>query len=73
VLLTDSVMPSATGIALAEQMKKRFPVIKVIMMSGYTDRAITTEAASVSADLFLQKPFTTTMLLSGVRQVLEKS
>ena len=71
VLLTDSVMPSAKGIVLAEQMKNKFPEIKIIMMSGYTDRAITTEAASVSADLFLQKPFTTTMLLSGVRQVLE--
>lgn len=72
VLLTDSVMPSATGILVAEQVKQRFPKVKIIMMSGYTDRAVTTEAASANADLFLQKPFTPAMLLSSIREVLDR-
>lgn len=71
VLLTDSVMPTARGAVLAAQMKKLFPEIKIILMSGYTDRALTTDAASVSANLFLQKPFTTATLLKSIREVIE--
>jgi len=71
VLLTDSVMPSARGAVLAAEMKKLFPGIKIILMSGYTDRALTTDAASVSANLFLQKPFTTATLLKSIREVID--
>lgn len=71
VLLTDSVMPSARGAVLAAEMKKLFPGIKIILMSGYTDRALTTDAASVSANLFLQKPFTTATLLRSIREVID--
>jgi two-component system, cell cycle sensor histidine kinase and response regulator CckA len=52
-------------------MKKLFPGIKIILMSGYTDRALTTDAASVSANLFLQKPFTTATLLKSIREVID--
>ena len=73
VLLTDSVMPSARGAVLAAEMKKLFPRIKIILMSGYTDRALTTDGASVNANLFLQKPFTTATLLKSIREVLESA
>ena len=69
LLLTDSVMPSAAGAILVKEAKKQFPDIKIIMMSGYTDRTL--EIETVAADLFLQKPFTPSELLAQVRQILD--
>jgi CheY-like chemotaxis protein len=69
LLLTDSVMPSAAGAILVKEAKKQFPDIKIIMMSGYTDRTL--EIETVAADLFLQKPFTPSELLAQVREILD--
>jgi FixJ family two-component response regulator len=41
------------------------------MMSGYTDRSVTTEPALASADMFLQKPFVNKSLLAAIRNVLD--
>lgn len=71
LLLTDSIMPGTTGSLLAEQVRRKFPEVKVIMMSGYTDRSVTTEPALASADMFLQKPFINKSLLTAIRRVLD--
>lgn len=55
LLLTDVIMPFLTGPELAEQIRKIFPGIKVLFMSGYTDRVL---ADSWGPADFLQKPFT---------------
>ena len=40
VLLTDVVMPGASGPELTRQLVERYPALKVIYMSGYTEDAI---------------------------------
>ena len=71
LLLSDMVMPGGTGADLAHQLVARYPAMKVILMSGYTDDALASRAADhTTADAFLEKPFATQDLLRLIRELL---
>jgi len=72
LLLTDVVMPGMTGLDLAEQLKSRFPEIKVLYMSGYTDNVIADHGVLEKDVNFIQKPFSREGLGGKVREVLDK-
>jgi two-component system, cell cycle sensor histidine kinase and response regulator CckA len=69
LLLTDVVMPSMNGPALAERLRVQDPDLPVLYMSGYTDHAFASGAYDTS--LLLPKPFTPTQLLQAVRSTLD--
>ncbi|MEE8585504.1 MAG: response regulator, partial [Acidobacteriota bacterium] len=72
LVLTDLIMPGMNGLALSRRLKARQPDIKVILMSGYGEERID-EVGGLQADMaVLEKPFTTTILLSKVRAMLER-
>jgi CheY-like chemotaxis protein len=68
LLLTDVMMPGMSGPDLAQAVRGRLPGIKVVFMSGYSERP---PAERVPEALFLQKPFTLADLLLVVSQALE--
>jgi two-component system cell cycle sensor histidine kinase/response regulator CckA len=71
LLLSDIVMPKMNGPELAATLRPRLPNLKVIYMSGYTDRC-PDELKQVDAGvLLLQKPFTVAELRKRVREVLD--
>ncbi|MEO6195653.1 MAG: PAS domain S-box protein [Thermoanaerobaculia bacterium] len=71
LLLSDMVMPGGTGADLAAQLKGRYPAMKVVLMSGYTDEALARrDADKITADAFLEKPFATQDLLRLIRELL---
>jgi two-component system cell cycle sensor histidine kinase/response regulator CckA len=71
LLLTDVVMPGASGRELAEQLKARDPQLKILYMSGYTDDTVVLHAAFEEGIHFLQKPFSPDKLTEKVREVLD--
>ena len=70
LVLTDVVMPDASGPVLVERLKKLAPGLKVLFMSGYTDEAIVQHGALAPGVNFLQKPFSTESLASKIRDAL---
>ena len=70
LLLTDFIMPGMKGPELAERILAIRPATKVLYMSGYTDKAFTSEAAWEPGPAFLQKPFTPQTLAHKVRKML---
>jgi PAS domain S-box-containing protein len=64
LLVTDVVMPGASGRELARRLRDRHPGIRVLYVSGYA------EDASVDDDAFLQKPFTPERLSEKVAELL---
>ena len=70
LLLTDVVMPGMTGPEIAGQFLSRFPRIRTLYMSGYTDDAIEKHGVRGRAMRVLQKPFTHESLAQTVREVL---
>ncbi len=68
LLISDVVMPGMDGIELAERLKKRFPRLRILLISGYPDQAASRHGG-LDRDAFLEKPFDAHQLLSKVREI----
>jgi PAS domain S-box-containing protein len=71
LVLTDVVMPVMSGQQLVESLRKNFPDLKVIYMTGYTDDTVLRHGVNHDLQSFLQKPFLPTELAQKVRSVLD--
>ena len=71
LMISDVVMPRMSGRDLANQLLARYPAMKVLYMSGYTDDVIVHHGVLYRGLPFLQKPFTAVMLSKKVREVLD--
>jgi CheY-like chemotaxis protein len=71
VLLTDVVMPGASGSEMARQLLLLRPALKVVYMSGYTEDAIVHHGVTLPGIAFLHKPFTADTLGRKIRSVLD--
>jgi CheY-like chemotaxis protein len=69
LLLTDIVMPGMNGHDLARQLTLRFPGLKTLFMSGYTDSFVL-QTGQEWRRSFIQKPFTLETLTNKVKEVL---
>ncbi len=72
LLLTDVVMPGASGPELTEELVARRPGLKVVYMSGYTQDAIVQRGVLKPGIAFLHKPFTAETLGRKLREVLDR-
>ncbi len=69
LLLTDIVMPELGGHALAQELSRERPGIKIVYMSGYT--ASYTGLLLGMRKFFLMKPFTRDALIEKLCEALE--
>ncbi len=69
LLLSDVVMPKLGGLELASALKKERPATRVLLMSGYPERA-SGERAEVGDTPFLAKPFSPAQLRDAVHDAL---
>jgi two-component system cell cycle sensor histidine kinase/response regulator CckA len=72
LLLTDVVMPRLGGPELVATLRPRYPDLKVLFMSGYTDDARVRRGIGEAGAAFLQKPYTPNVLAQKVRDVLDQ-
>ncbi len=66
LLLTDIAMPGMTGIALAEQVKRLRPAIRVLYITGTPELA----AALPQKSVCMPKPFTPSALVRKISEVI---
>lgn len=70
LLLTDVVLPEINGKQLYQELVEKFPDLKLIYMSGYTDQVIS-QHGIIDQDInFIPKPYTIKKLIHEVRRVL---
>lgn len=70
LVLTDVVMPGMNGVELVERLSGRFPHIKALFMSGYSDDLIVHRGILEKGSHFIQKPFSIHALAEKVREIL---
>ncbi|MDH3981849.1 MAG: ATP-binding protein, partial [Kiritimatiellaceae bacterium] len=72
LLITDIIMPGMNGYELANELKQRFPHLKLLFTSGYADNILNPSAGSLEQQApLLPKPFTREQLASKIREVLD--
>jgi PAS domain S-box-containing protein len=71
LLLTDMILPGASGREIAKRVGAIRPGIKVLYMSGYTDDALIRDHGLDDSFAFLQKPFSQGSVAAKVREVLD--
>ncbi|MDP3480217.1 MAG: response regulator [Desulfoprunum sp.] len=73
LLLTDVIMPGISGRVLADQLSKKYPALKVLYMSGYTDNAIVHYGILEPGIEFIHKPFSPVALSRKIRSLLDRT
>ena len=71
LVLTDMVMPEMSGQVMAEWLQTTHPDVRILFTSGYTDCGFVKDGEVRSDINFLAKPYTTTVLLQKVREVID--
>jgi DNA-binding response OmpR family regulator len=69
LIVLDNRLPDGYGIDFVSYLKRQYPLIKVIMISG-VDAAAADAALATGADHFLCKPFTRRQLHESIDKVL---
>jgi DNA-binding NtrC family response regulator len=72
LMLIDVKMPKRDGIYLMREIKKNWPEIPTIVMSGYPTPETITEVLRLGATLFIPKPFRPDELVKSVREAIKK-
>jgi FixJ family two-component response regulator len=70
LLVTDVIMPEMNGRQLSAALRKDFPNIKTLYMSGYTADVIVSSGVLDEGIYFLEKPFSKRALAAKVRETL---
>lgn len=72
LLVTDVVLPKMGGSAVARELQKQRPSLRVLFMSGYTENAVVHHGVLDEGIEYLQKPFMPTEFARRVRNLLDK-
>ena len=72
VVILDIVMPQKGGIELLKHIKRNYPQVQVIMITGYSSIQTAVESIKLGAYDYLSKPFSPSELVLAVKKALEE-
>jgi PAS domain S-box-containing protein len=71
-LLTDLILPGISGRALLERVRRKYPHLRCIAMSGYAEGSPGSRVDLPADVIFLSKPFTPDALLRALAAVADR-
>ena len=69
VIILDNKLPDGYGVDFISYIKKKFPTVRIIMISGF-DASAKDVALENGADIFLEKPFTRDQLYTSIKKLM---
>jgi PAS domain S-box-containing protein len=73
LVITDVVMPDMGGVALAKRVRKRWPSLPILFISGYAEHPEFRNGFVGKDENFLQKPFSPFELVKKAREMLDRA
>jgi DNA-binding response OmpR family regulator len=70
LLVTDLSMPEGDGIETILAVRKHYPAVKILVISGVFGETMLRTAERLGADASLAKPFTAETLIAAVRALV---
>ena len=71
LVLLDIKMPQINGLDILKEIKKKFPQVKIIMVTGYKSVETAAEATRLGACGYIVKPFKSAEIFETVKKNLE--
>jgi len=71
IVLSDVRMPRMSGIDMCEQMQKNNPDLRIVFMSGYSDKEYLKAAIKLKAVSYVEKPIDEEEITEAVREACE--
>lgn len=69
VVVTDIKMPFMDGLQLSEEIRKRFPIMKIIILTGFDEFEYAQKAVKLQIDEYVLKPFSAQELIDVLVKV----
>lgn len=73
LVLTDLMMPGVGGFQLTERLRAQWPVLPILMMSGYSLEELHRSDPTMGTDDLLQKPFSASELTARVAAAIART
>ena len=70
VLLLDVSLPDGNGIDMCPQLKAKYPALKILMLTSYSEMTIIMRALEEGASVYILKNAMTEEIIEGIRVVL---
>ena len=71
IVLMDIKMPKVHGLDVLQEIKSKFPHVKIIMVTGYKSVETAAEASRLGASGYIIKPFKSEDILETVKRNLK--
>lgn len=72
IIVSDIRMPGMDGLALARLVRKDYPAIPIILMTGYLSEYSSGSAGEIGVDCILKKPFKSTDLIEAISRLVRR-
>ena len=72
VVVTDVVMKDKNGFAVLDEVRQRYPIGRVVMLTGHGSREVAVEAMQKGATYYIEKPVDLSELRTKVGKCLEE-
>ena len=69
LVITDVVMPNMGGIELLRWVKRNYPSLSVLLISGFGDTDLVIENIRAELDAYVQKPVTPRQMMALIRKL----
>jgi two-component system, response regulator YesN len=68
IVVTDIKMPCMDGLELSQMIRRQFPLVKIIILSGFSDFQYARQAISLGVNEYILKPVNAEDLLQAMRK-----
>lgn len=72
IVVTDVIMPGMDGLELVKQVRRQYPTVHIIVLTGFPRSADISDFLAQGVDDFLPKPFRANDLMVVIRRLEQK-